>query len=292
MTESLFAGPSASTEENKGPAAGRKPGIIRRYGSAIAIVVLFVAAGGVAAGIAAFRGPVTAPGLSNSAEEQAAADNVVLRAGDFPRPWRLTTAPVAPDSYGVGSVLANAAIVHSWVATHPSCSMDITTVSAALTASAASATAMASTQATATDPLGGSMQTTDVVAFHSSAKRAHADLAKLRPLLAEPAARSCIDLFWAAALLAGLPSGSQVSLSVSQPPTPALPGNPPVWIMSMGGIATVRGIALPFRFEVASFATGRAQVLFASSSKLVPLPLSLDQALLVVLATRAERQAS
>ena len=65
-----------------------------------------------------------------------------------------------------------------------------------------------------------------------------------------------------------------------------------MWVMAMGGTATVRSIALPFRFEVTSFAVGRDQVLFATSSKLAPLPLSLDQALLVVLATRAELPAS
>jgi hypothetical protein len=54
----------------------------------------------------------------------------------------------------------------------------------------------------------------------------------------------------------------------------------------------VRGVTLPFRFEVVSFVVGHAQVSFTSSSKLAPLPLSLDQALLVVLATRAELQTS
>jgi hypothetical protein len=117
------------------------------------------------------------------------------------------------------------------------------------------------------------------------------DLATLRSLTG-PAARACIDRFWSAAMLAGLPAGSHVSLSVSQPPIPVLPGNPPVWVMAMGGTAIIRNIASPFRFEVTSFAVGRAQVTFATSSTLAPLPFSLDQTLLAVLATRAQQRAS
>jgi hypothetical protein len=93
-------------------------------------------------------------------------------------------------------------------------------------------------------------------------------------------------------MLAGLPDGSHISLSVAPAALPALPGSPPLWAMSMGGTAVVRGVTLPFRFEVISFAVGHAQVSFTSSSKLAPLPLSLNQALLVVLATRAELQTS
>jgi len=291
-TEALLGGAGASTEAGKEPPTGKKPGIIRRYASAIAIVLLFVAAGGAVAGIAAFRGPVTQPGLPTRAQDQAAADNVVLRASDFPTAWRVSKSGITASSYGIGSALVTPAIVHSWITAHPACAGDLNSLSAALTASGGTVTAVASTHATAADPLGGSWQAADVVAFHSSAAQVSTDLAAMRSLLAEPAARACINRFWSAALLAGLPRGSYLSLSVSQPPSPVLPGNPSVWVMAMGGTATVRSIALPFRFEVTSFAVGRAQVSFVTSSKLAPLPLSLDQALLVVLATRAELPAS
>ena len=280
-----------SAEADKTPVTAKKPGVIRRYASAIAIVVLFVAAGGAAAGIATFRGP-TRPGKTNFAQEQAAADSIVLRAGDFPPPWRVTGARVTPGSYGVASGLVTPTLVRSWLAAHPTCATDVDSVSAALTASDGAATAVASTQAAASDPLGGSWQTTDVVAFHANAAQVRTDLASLRSLIAEPAARSCINRFWSAAMLAGLPPGSHISLSVSQPPLPGLPGDPPAWTMSMGGTAVVRGMTLLFRFEVTSFLIGHAQVSFTTSSKLAPLPLSLDQALLVELATRADLQTS
>ncbi len=288
-TEALPGGAGASTETGKEPATGKKPGIIRRYASAIAIVVLFVAAGGAAAGIAALRGPVTQP---TRAQDQAAADNVVLRASDFPTPWHVSKVGITASSYGIASGLVTPATVSSWLTAHPACAGDLNNLSAALTASGGTVTAVASKRANAADPLGGSWQATDVVAFHSSAAQVSTNLAAMRSLIAEPLARACINRFWSAALLAGLPRGSYVSLSVSQPPPPVLPGNPPVWVMAMGGTATVRSISLPFRFEVTSFGVGRAQVSFVTSSKLAPLPLSLDQALLVVLATRAELPAS
>lgn len=281
----------AGAEPGKTPVTAKKPGVIRRYASAIAIVVLFVAAGGAAAGIAAFRGP-TRPGLTNLAREQAAADSIVLRAGDFPPPWRVTGAKVTPGSYGVASGIVTPALLRSWLVAHPTCATDVDSVSAALTASDGAATAVASTQAAASDPLGGSWQTTDVVAFHANAAQVRTDLASLRSLIAEPAARSCINRFWSASMLAGLPSGSHISLSVSQALLPGLPGDPPAWTMAMGGTAVVRGMMLPFRFEVTSFLVGHAQVSFTASSKLAPLPLSLDQALLVELATRADLQTS
>ena len=85
----------------------------------------------------------------------------------------------------------------------------------------------------------------DVVAFHSSAAQVGTDLAALRRLVADPTARACIDRFWAAALLTELPAGSRVSLSVSQPPLPVLPGNPPVWVILLCcamGYWTILGI--------------------------------------------------
>jgi hypothetical protein len=62
--------------------------------------------------------------------------------------------------------------------------------------------------------------------------------------------------------------------------------------MAMSGTSAVGHIALPIRFEVTSFAVGRAQVSFSSSSKVAPLPSSLNEGLLVTLATRAEKQAA
>jgi hypothetical protein len=290
-TPALLGAAATSSDQRPAPVTAGRPGLIRRYGSAIAIVVLFVAAAGAAAGIAAFRGP-TQPGLTTVVQAQQAANNVVLRTGDFPPPWHVAKTGVTASSYGVASGLVTPSLVRSWTASNPGCAGDIQRVSAVLRASAASATAVASTQAAASDPLGGSWQTADVVAIHSNATTVTRDLAALRSLLTGPAARSCLNRFWSASMLAGLPNGSHVSLSVAPASLPALPGSPPSWAMSMGGTAVARGVTLPFRCEVISFAVGHAQVSFTSSSELAPLPLSLNQALLVVLATRAELETS
>ncbi len=284
---------TATMNREQGPAqvTAKKPGVIRRYGSAIAVVALFVAAAGAAGGIAAFRGP-TQPGLTTVAQAQQAADNVILRTGDFPPPWHVAKTAVTASSYGVASGLVTPSLVRSWTASNPGCATDIQSVSAALTASDNNAAAVASSQAAAADPLGGSWQTADVVAIGSDTKAVRRDLAALRSLLTAPAARSCVNRFLSASMLAGLPDGSHISLSATAASLPALPSSPPTWAMSMGGTAVVRGVTLPFRFEVVSFAVGHAQVSFISSSKLAPLPLSLNQALLVVLATRAELQTS
>ena len=268
------------------------PGIIRRYGSAIAIVVLFIAAGGAAAGIAAFRGPVNQPGPPTPAQDRATANSVVLRASDFPRPWHVSDARGVASSYGVGSVLVTPAIVRSWLASHLACTTDLNSLSAALMPSVGGATAVASTQATAVEPPGSSWQIADTVAFHSSPAQASTDLTAVRPLIREPGARACIIHFWAAALLSELPPGSHVAMTVWQPRLPVLSGNPLVWAMSMSGTATARHVAIPIHFEVTSFTAGRARVSFAASSKLAPLPASLDEALLVTLATRAEQHTS
>lgn len=289
--DALLGREAVHTEAKRELERANMPGVIRRYASAIAIVVLFVAAAGAAAGIAALRGPVNHPGVPRATLKRAA-NNVALKNSDFPLTWHVSNDALTAGSYGFGSVFNSPAVVKSWLATHPSCATGLNDVRAGMTASDGETTAVAFTQATSSDPLGGSWQIADLVAFHSSSAQLRKDLATTRSALAAPGTRACIDRFWSAALLAGLPPGSSISLSVSQPPLPVLPGNPSTWVMAMGGTATVRNIALPFRFEVTSFAIGREQVSFVTSSKLAPLPLSLTQALLVVLATRAERQAS
>ena len=284
-----FFGSTTGSENGRVGVTTKRPGVIRRYASAIAIVVVFAAAAGAAAGIAAFRGP-TRPGLTSVAQARAAVDNVLLRAGDFPPPWHVAKAATTAASFGVASGLVTPSLVHSFVAANPGCAGDLAPVGTTLTATNGGAAAVASTEATASDPLGGSWQTTDVAAYHSDAATVTRDFAALRRLLTEPAARSCLNRFLSASLLAGLPTGSYISLSVASAPLPALPGSPPAFAMSMGGTAAVRGVTLPFRFEVTSFEVGHIQVSLTSTSKLVPLPLSLNQALLVVLATRAELQ--
>ena len=291
-TDALLGTTGASAEADNEPGTGAKPGLLRRYASAIAIVVLFAAAGGAAAGVAALRGPVSRPGLPTAAQDKAAANRVVLKSGDFPSSWHVSTAGFSASSYGFGSVFATPAVLNAWLVTNPACATALEGVSAAVTASAGNTTAEAATQATSSGSLDGSWQTADVVAVHTSAAQLRNDLAAMGSLVADPSARACIDRYWSAALLAPMPAGSRLSLSVSQSAPPVLPGSPPAYVMSMGGTATVRGVTVPFRFEVTSFAVGREQVSFVSSSKLAPLPLNLDRSLLVVLATRAEQQAS
>ncbi len=151
-----LGGLGASAEASRGPVTGRKPGVLRRYASAIAIVVVFVAAGGAAAGIAAFRGPIARPALPTPARDQVAADNVVLRSSDFPTSWHVSRTGITAGSYGVGSGLVTPAIVHSWLTAHQACASDLNSIKAALTASDRGATAVATAQATTSDSLGGS----------------------------------------------------------------------------------------------------------------------------------------
>lgn len=286
-----FPGGAASrTAGDPGPDA-KGPGIIRRYGSAIAIVTLFVAAAGAAAAIAAFRGPVSPPPLSTPAQVQAAANAVTLRTGDLPPSWHVSSGGAA-EAYGVGSVLVAPALIHAWTATHQGCANDIDMLSTAIMPSVPGASAVASTQATAQDPLGGTWQIADAVAFYPTAAQASTNLAAMRSLVAQPGARACISQYTVSALMSEMTPSSHISLIVSQPPVPVLPGNPPVWALAISGTATSGQIVVPIRFEVTSFAVGRAQVSYAASSKLAPLPASLDEELLVTLATRTEQQAS
>lgn len=288
----LLGGAGANTEASRGPVTGKKPSILSRYASAIAIVAVFVAAGGAAAGIAAFRGPINRPALPTPARDQVAADGVVLRASDFPPSWHVSKTGITAGSYGVGSGLVTPAIVHAWLTTHQACVSDLDSVSAALTASDGDATAVATSQATTSDSLGASWEMANIVTFHSVASQASTDLTAMRSLINEPSARACLSQFWAASLLAGLPPRSHVTTVVSPAQISFLPEDPPLWAMSMTGTATVRQIAIPFYFEFASFVTGRVQVSFATSSKLASLSRGLDESLLVTLAIRAERYSS
>lgn len=287
-----LGGLGASAEASRGPVTGRKPGVLRRYASAIAIVVVFVAAGGAAAGIAAFRGPIARPALPTPARDQVAADNVVLRSSDFPTSWHVSRTGITAGSYGVGSGLVTPAIVHSWLTADQACASDLNSIKAALTASDRGATAVATAQATTSDSLGGSWEMANIVTVHSVPAQASTDLTAMRSLIKEPGARACLGQFWAASLLAELPPGSHVTTVVSPAQIPFLPENPPSWAMSMTSTATVRHMAVPFYFEFASFVTGRVQVSFATSSKLASLSRGLDESLLVTLAIRAERYSS
>ncbi len=272
-----------------GPASGngKGPGIIRRYGSAIAVVVLFAAAGGAAAGIAALRGPIKAPSPT-PAQDQAAADRVFLKPSEFPVGWRVARA-VSAGSYGVGSVLITPSIVHFWLNTHPGCRVPLDTLSAAMTPHPAKTTAVASSQATNQGPLGESWQIADTVAYHTTAAQVSGQAARVRSLLSGSSAVACIGQFWTAALTAELPTGSRVALTVSSPTIPPLPGNPSVWTMSMTGTATVGRVAIPIRFAISELAVGRAQVSLAAAAKDAPILGRVDQRLLTTLAIRAER---
>ena len=234
-SDALLGATGVSAETNKEPVPGDQPGIIRRYASAIAIVVLFAAAGGAAAGIASFRGPVSRPNLPSAAQDKAAANRVALRSRDFPPSWHVSGAGFSASSYGFGSVFATPAVLNSWLNANPSCATDLNSVSAAVTASAGSTTAEAATQAASSDPLDGSWQAADVVAFHTSASQLRNDLTAMRSLLADPSARACIDRYWSAALLARMPAGSQISLSVSQPAGPGPAGEPALVRPGHGG---------------------------------------------------------
>ncbi|MGD0943212.1 MAG: hypothetical protein ABR972_02905, partial [Acidimicrobiales bacterium] len=294
-TDDQQGGPGSATgttkSGGKGPGTGKWPGIIRRYGSAIAIVVLFLAAGGAAAGIAAFRGPV-APGLTTAAKDQVAANRDVLTTDDFPPSWRVSPGASAASTYGLGAPLVTHSAVQSWSAGHPACASDVNAVSAAMTPTVGDVTAVAYTQATAKNPLGGLWQIADAVAFHTSAAQVSAEMTGMRAVLGETKAQLCLVQFWSTALQAQFPTGSLVMMTVSPAIVPSLPGKPLAWAMAMSGTAIFGQTALPLSFEITSFAAGRAQVSFVVSSKSANLPNGLDARLLVTLATQAERQNS
>jgi hypothetical protein len=255
------------------------------------VVLLFVVAAGAAAGIAALRGPIR-PSSPTPAQERAAAKNVVLKASDFPAGWKVTSAASAAStagSYGVGSVLVTSSIVQFWLNVHPGCAVTLDTLSSAMMPFAGNSTAVASTAATNQSPLGGSWQITNAVSYRPTSAEVAAQTAAVRSVLAGPSKRACIGQFWAAALTAELPLGSQVAMTVSNPPVPPLTGNPPAWAMSMSGVAMVRHVAIPISFEMTGLAVGRAEVLFATSAKDAPLFSGLDRSLLGTLAARAQR---
>jgi hypothetical protein len=289
------------TGTGTGTATGKKPGVIHRYASAIVIVVLFIAAAGAAAGIAAFRGPVTPP--RTVALDQAAAGSVVLKAGDFPPAWLVSSVATsakaanaagatAASAYGAGSALVQPSVVSSWLTTHPSCSTDLDDLSEAMTPFPADATAVAFTRAAAPNASGGSWQIADAVAFPSSAAPESTAVVPMRSLVAQPHARACITQFWVTALQAGLPAGSLALVTLSQPAVPSLPRNPPVWAISMDDTTIIGQVSTAVHFEFVSFAVGHVLVSFAASSKVAPLPAALDARLLITLAKRAERHSS
>jgi len=284
-------GPGSARGSGKNPDTAT-PGLLRRYGSAIAIVVLFLVAGGVAAGIAAFRGPVTTPPPSTAQHDRAAASAAVLTAASFPSAWHVSRASSAITSYGLGSALVTPSVVRAWLVSHPSCSVELNAVSAAMTPAVGSVTAVAYSQAATTNPLGGPWQIADAVAFHTSAAEVRSDLAAMQTLLGQAKSQRCVAQFWSAALLSELRSGSTVTMTVSPRAVPPLPGKTTGWAMQMNGTAVVGQRTLPLRFQITSFAAGRAQLFFVVSSKAAALPGNLAASLLVTLAVRAEKLAA
>jgi hypothetical protein len=281
-------GPSAETAA----ADAKRPGRIRRYASAIAVVALFIAAGGVAAGIAAFRSPATSNNLSTLPGQAAVARLITLKAKDLPPTWHVSNSGSLASSYGPGSVLATPAIVHAWAAAHPACAAVLDGVGAAMLSTLGRSAVTARTLATTENPYGGSWQVADIVAVRADSAEASSGLAGLSSVFENPVADDCVAKLWTASLVSALPVGSVVNVFVVQPPIPVLPGNPVVWAMAMSGSAVVHRTLEPFRFEVFTFATGRIEVAFTTSSTSGPLPSKLGSSLLAALATRAERQAS
>ena len=177
--------PAAGGERLRQPGAidAKRPTILRRYGAAIAIAVLFVAAGGAAAGIAALRGPVAPP--PTHAQDQAAANGAVLQRADFPAGWHESSA-FSPAAYGVGSVLVTPSIVQFWIAAHPVCATALGTLSSAMMPSGGGPTAFAFTSASAASSLGGSWQIADAAAFRATAAQAGRRVSGVRSCCGQP----------------------------------------------------------------------------------------------------------
>jgi hypothetical protein len=270
-------------------ATSKRPGILRRYGSAIAIIVLFLAAAGAAAGIAAFRGPVAQP---TAAQDQAAANKAVLTSAYFPKAWRVSGASSPASIYGLASALVTPSTVQNWLAGHKTCSTELNAVSSAVTPSAGDVTAVAYSQASSTNPLGGPWQIADAVAFHTSTAQVRTDLGTMRSVLGQARAQRCVAQFLTAALQSQLPAGPKVTMSVSPRTFPKLPGRPLGWSLEVIGTVMVGQSSLPLRCQITSFAAGRAQVFFVVSSKGAALPGNLATRVLSTLATRAQRLTS
>jgi len=280
------------TESDIAAGSGKPPSLFRRYGSAMVVVALFIAAGGAAIGIAWARGPVGQKVSPTPAQDQAAANKVVLGAGDFPPGWHFSRSGTAASSYGVGAMFVTPSVVNSWLVGRPQCVSALNDLRNAMTPAAGGRTALASSQATAPDGRGGSWQIADTVSFHVTSTQVAEQGAAMSTLLASPHSMACISSFWRSGLLAALPRGSHVVTSVTRLPVPTLPGNPSVWAISMTSTAAVGHRALPIQFEFTTFTSGRTQVSLASSGKFVPLNDRLDRSLLTMLASRTERFAS
>jgi hypothetical protein len=273
-------------KSGKNPDSSKRPGIVRRYGSAIVILVLFLAAGGVAAGIAAFRGPVNPPAPSTVAQDQAAANAAVLTTAQFPPSWQVSPTR-GVSSYGLGSVLLTPSLVRAWLAANRACKADLDAVTAAMTPSLGNVTAVAWSQATTTNPLGGPWQIADAVSFHTSAAQVSADVARMRSVLAGAKAQQCVARFWSASLQAQVPASSVVC-TVSPRSLPPLSGTSSGWSMEMTGTETAGQSSSPLRFEMTSFAVGRAQMFFITSSEGAALPANIAKTALDDLARRTE----
>jgi hypothetical protein len=271
----------AGQREGKDPGGGKKqgsakrPGIVRRYGSAIVIVVLFLAAGGVAAGVAAFHGPVNPPTPSTAAQDQSAASNAVLTSADFPANWQFSPSKGGASSLGLGSFLLTPSLVRAWLAGNRACSADLGAVTAAMTPNVGNLTAVAWSQATTTNTLGGLWQIGDAISFHTTAAQVSTDVARMRAVLTKASARRCVARFWSASLQAQLPAGSLVMMTVSPRSLPQLSGRAVGWAMEMKGTDTLGQSSTPLRFEMTSFGVGRAQMFFAVSSKAAALPANI-----------------
>jgi hypothetical protein len=283
--------PKADAAGSNDPQEAKKPGVIRRYGSAIAIVVLFLAAGGVAAGVAAFHGPVTPPAPPTKAQDRAAAAGAVLGPDQLPASWHLNRAANAAASYGLGSPLVTASLVRAWVAGEQACSADLRAVAAAMTPTVGSVTAVAYSQATTRTPLGASWDIADAVAFHTDSAEVTSDLYRMQSVLSKARARDCVARFWSASLQDKMP-GYLVMMTVAPRSMPRLPGKPVGWEMEMQGTATNATSSIPLRFEITSFAAGRAEAYFAVSSDGAALPALTATRALLDLAARVDHAAT
>jgi hypothetical protein len=160
-----------------------------------------------------------------------------------------------------------------------------------MTPAVGNVTALASTQGFTTNPLGGPWQIADAVAFHTSAAEVSSDLAAMKTRLGQPESQQCVTRFWSAALRSKLPRGSTVTMTVTPRAVPTLPGRATGWAMQMSGTEVLGQNTVPLRFQITSFADGRAQVFFVVWSDAAALPGNLAKKLLLTLAARAEKLA-
>jgi hypothetical protein len=121
------------------------------------------------------------------------------------------------------------------------------------------------------------------VSISSTPAAAAKELAAIRSARVRGCLTRYLDLLFGASKLGRAFSG--VSIAHGEPPAPGTTGS---FGWRISSAATVRGIRLPFYFDILGFVYGRAQVTLTSSGLIRPFPAAAQQQLYSLLLSRAK----